>query len=127
MRCGGTIAWPYKDVEQRRPELTQFVVKGGEIAEPEFVEKLIKPYAPVIELAEKTTPGLGLLADCIRSTLSYTFLTDPEQASRRWCELAVKDFPHRRRRRRVVVAARGRRRPAGAAARRRSSRAPHVK
>ena len=23
--------------------------------------------------------GLGLLADCIRSTLSYTFLTDPEQ------------------------------------------------
>ena len=26
--------------------------------------------------------GLGLLADCIRSTLSYTFLTDPEQASR---------------------------------------------
>ena len=63
MRCGGTIAWPYKDVEQRRPELTQFVVKGGEITEPEFVEKLIKPYAPVIELAEKTTPGLGLLAD----------------------------------------------------------------
>ena len=26
--------------------------------------------------------GLGLLADCIRSTLSYTFVTDPEQASR---------------------------------------------
>ncbi len=62
MRMGGTIAWPYKP--GRAPELTQFHVKQDvplSVNESEFVEKLITPYAPIIEVAERATKGLGLL------------------------------------------------------------------
>ena len=64
MRLGGTIAWPYK--ADRKPELTSFNVKPdheapGAIPTPLFVNKLITPYAPVIELTTSANDKLGLL------------------------------------------------------------------